>query len=57
MCILELCGLEDRLYQEDIKRESKIQVQDRTVNWDRVQECIEENVKIADQYLMTGLKG
>ncbi len=55
--ILELCGLEDRLYQEDIKRESKIQVQDRTVNWDRVQECIEENVKIADQYLMTGLKG
>ncbi|MDE7184113.1 MAG: polysaccharide pyruvyl transferase family protein, partial [Lachnospiraceae bacterium] len=56
--ILEMCGLEDRLYKEDMERKAGIRVQERarTVNWDNVEKRIEEKVKVADRYLMNGLK-
>lgn len=53
--ILEICGLENRLYPEDEERKPTFQRQ--TVDWQSVGSRIEKNVKTAEQYLAEGLNG
>ncbi len=54
--ILEMCGLEENLYREDMEKKAGFQEQERTVDWDKVEKRIEKEVKAADRYLMNGLK-
>lgn len=54
--ILEMFGLEDNLYREDMGKKAGFQAQERTVDWENVEKRIEEEVKAADRYLMNGLK-
>ncbi len=49
--ILEILKLEDRLYRED--RQQKV---DPQVEWDKVEKRIEENVGLAEKYLMECLR-
>lgn len=48
--ILEVCEMKDKLYQKD--REMQIEFQ---VKWDKVEWCIEKNVRLAEKYLIESL--
>lgn len=48
--ILQLCGLESRLYRDD--RDFEI---DLEIEWIDVKKCIEDQIKVADKYLVENL--
>lgn len=49
--VLELFGLENRMYSENEELDI-----DRTIEWNRVEQRIEENIEFADHYLMNSLQ-